>query len=640
MESSAQGTAKGVALPAAPAKTQTDTKRFTMNRRRRGIVVRQIFVQLFLLLMLAFVLFPVMWIVSMAVDPRGISRPTDLVLIPPNANLNAFVELLTQPLSNVLPLYFGEMLMNSLFIALGVSVFTVVLGSSAAYSFSRFRFRGRQGGMLMFIVLLLLPATGTIIPLYIIFSQIILPTPFIEFFPSIFAGLLVGAVIFLIYRYVKNLGKKNPERLINVPPLALAIGAAVGMLIVIFVTVLLLFTRSDLYRVLIGEPLAELNTLETAANEAYLGAQESADRRENTATIREGRAAEAQDILNQVSALSEGGASNMTDEEWIAALEAVVTARQNLPDAAEDILLYSVTNALAQYQVGGRTAAVQSFEANIATAQAAYEDVQESATAARGNADEAQVTLADAVRALAEAQAQVTASAGIYYNIRNNAIIAITPILLLIWVGALAVGAVIWLVVRLLRNVIAPSTSITILMLALAGALITWITLNTLAFRVEEAGSATQPLRTSLLGLSLAFASGGLPFAIWNLKGYFDTIPRDLEEAALIDGAGRFSTFMRVMVPLAMPAFAIVILFSFMNGWTEFILSWVFLTGETQNYTLAMGLATFTNGANAPPPDMQKFAALAILISLPVLVLFFAFQRFIVGGLSIGGVKG
>jgi arabinogalactan oligomer/maltooligosaccharide transport system permease protein len=113
-----------------------------------------------------------------------------------------------------------------------------------------------------------------------------------------------------------------------------------------------------------------------------------------------------------------------------------------------------------------------------------------------------------------------------------------------------------------------------------------------------------------------------------------------LEEAALIDGAGLVGTFIRVMVPLALPAFAIVILFSFMSGWTEFILSWLFLTGENESYTLAMNLASLAGGGNTAPPDMQKFAALSILVSLPILLLFFAFQRWIVGGLAIGGVKG
>ncbi len=80
----------------------------------------------------------------------------------------------------MLPLYFGELLMNSLFIALGVSLFTVVLGSSAAYAFSRFRFIGRQAGMLGFIILLLLPTTGVVIPLYILFTSVQVNTVLVD----------------------------------------------------------------------------------------------------------------------------------------------------------------------------------------------------------------------------------------------------------------------------------------------------------------------------------------------------------------------------------------------------------------------------------------------------------------------------
>jgi len=118
-----------------------------------------------------------------------------------------------------------------------------------------------------------------------------------------------------------------------------------------------------------------------------------------------------------------------------------------------------------------------------------------------------------------------------------------------------------------------------------------------------------------------------LPITIWLLRSFFEKDDITLEEAALIDGAGLIGTFIRVMVPLSLPAFAIVILFSFMQGWTEFILSWIFLAGQTQDYTLAMALATIANGANQALPDMQKCAAMSILNSSPSMVLCFAFQR-------------
>ncbi|MBE0688659.1 MAG: hypothetical protein IH587_00880, partial [Anaerolineae bacterium] len=162
----------GRAAPMAAAKPVGEVRAgFSLSPYVRGIIIRQILLQLFLLLVTAVVLFPVLWIVSMAIDPRGITRPTDLNLFPANANLDAFNAILTQQFSNVLPVYFGDLLLNSLFVALGVALATVTMGASAAYAFSRFHFIGRQAGMLGFIVLLMLPTTGTLIPLYILFSS-------------------------------------------------------------------------------------------------------------------------------------------------------------------------------------------------------------------------------------------------------------------------------------------------------------------------------------------------------------------------------------------------------------------------------------------------------------------------------------
>jgi arabinogalactan oligomer/maltooligosaccharide transport system permease protein len=144
-------------------------------------------------------------------------------------------------------------------------------------------------------------------------------------------------------------------------------------------------------------------------------------------------------------------------------------------------------------------------------------------------------------------------------------------------------------------------------------------------------------LRQSLLGVGLAVISGALPFAIWNLKGYLDTIPKDLEEAAAVDGASQNQTFLRVVLPLAMPAIAVTAFLGFLAGWTEFYFVSTFLR-DPKDYTLAYELNKMVGAFGQTP--WSDFAAFAILFSLPVSAVFFFFQRYIVGGLAIGGVKG
>lgn len=145
-------------------------------------------------------------------------------------------------------------------------------------------------------------------------------------------------------------------------------------------------------------------------------------------------------------------------------------------------------------------------------------------------------------------------------------------------------------------------------------------------------------IRTSLIGLAIAYAAGTLPFAIWNLKGYFDTVPKDLEEAALIDGCSQTSAFIRVILPLSTPAVAVTALFGFMTGWTEIVLAWTMLENP-KTFTLAMALYGMVGQYSTTKP-WSEFAAMSIIISLPVVIVMLMLQRFIVGGLTNGAVKG
>jgi arabinogalactan oligomer/maltooligosaccharide transport system permease protein len=145
-------------------------------------------------------------------------------------------------------------------------------------------------------------------------------------------------------------------------------------------------------------------------------------------------------------------------------------------------------------------------------------------------------------------------------------------------------------------------------------------------------------LRNSIFGVGLAMIATALPFAIWNMKGFVDTIPVELEEAALIDGASPNQTFLRIMLPLALPGLAVVGLFGFMTGWTEFVLSWQFISNP-QWFTLAMTLYGM-QGQYATGTPWSQFAAMSVIVSIPIVVVFFALQRYLVSGLTLGGVKG
>mgnify|MGYP000468797329 CR=1 FL=1 len=143
-------------------------------------------------------------------------------------------------------------------------------------------------------------------------------------------------------------------------------------------------------------------------------------------------------------------------------------------------------------------------------------------------------------------------------------------------------------------------------------------------------------LLNQIAGLVLVYSTTAIPFCVWMLKGYFDTIPQSIEESAIIDGASPFTIFWKIILPLAQPAIAVTALFSFMTAWNEFILAATFINKES-SLTLPV---TLNNYVGEYSTQWGYFAAGAIIVSVPVMALFFALQKNLVGGLTAGSVKG
>ena len=143
-------------------------------------------------------------------------------------------------------------------------------------------------------------------------------------------------------------------------------------------------------------------------------------------------------------------------------------------------------------------------------------------------------------------------------------------------------------------------------------------------------------LADSLAGLIAAYPSFTVPFVTWLLMGYFESIPEELEEAAMIDGASRFGAFARIVLPLAAPGVLAAGLYAFTQAWNEFLYALVFIT-DVKLRTLPVGLSSFITG------DVYGWGFLmagAVLTTLPVIAAYIYLQKYMVEGLTAGSVKG
>lgn len=139
-------------------------------------------------------------------------------------------------------------------------------------------------------------------------------------------------------------------------------------------------------------------------------------------------------------------------------------------------------------------------------------------------------------------------------------------------------------------------------------------------------------------GLIMIYVGGGMATNIWLMKGYFDTIPRDIDESAQVDGATHMQTFLYLIFPLVRPILAVVGLLGFVGPFNDFLLARIMLT-DRANWTLMVGMYSFVEGGEFST-DWGVFAAGSLIAAIPIVVLYLALQRFIVGGLTVGAVKG
>jgi len=142
-------------------------------------------------------------------------------------------------------------------------------------------------------------------------------------------------------------------------------------------------------------------------------------------------------------------------------------------------------------------------------------------------------------------------------------------------------------------------------------------------------------IRTTLFGLTVVYAALAMPFCIWNMRAAFRAVPKELEEAAFLDGAGAFQTFWKVSLPLALPSIGVAALIAFLMAYAEFAFGWLFVESG-RNVTLAMAVWGVRQMGSAHP--WSQLAALALLTSLPVVIVFVVLQRALLERMLFGSL--
>lgn len=220
--------------------------------------------------------------------------------------------------------------------------------------------------------------------------------------------------------------------------------------------------------------------------------------------------------------------------------------------------------------------------------------------------------------------ATAVSQSGFLINLRNSAIVVTGAVLFSIVIGVLAAAALTRFRFRGRRTIMVVILAVQMLP-ATALLIPTFLVFNQLN------------LLGTFSGLILAYVATTLPFSIWVMRGFFIVIPREVEEAAMIDGAGSFRILWSILFPLVMPGVIATSVFAFIHAWNDYLVAYTFMK-EQSMYTLPVWLVSFSSPVTGT--DFGGQMAASVLFSLPVVIFFLIIQRKLVSGISAGSVKG